>query len=231
MTRVKTHALIALSIVATAGCTSFSTVRSAEVRPGPGATLQASVASPPGDDAAWFWSFDCAARCDRSIPATDVVVDYGRRPPKGPAYTVGVGVAGVHPYAEAYLQLGSSRRLPFGVGGRVGLPVGSWTEHQLYGRLDLPLTARQRLLLNPGIFYHTGNSPNGANPGSFFGLVQGIGVELDAGGVSLRPAAAVVWGRAERRSHGQQYGPTTKVFGTASLGVSVHRPRVARAGP
>jgi hypothetical protein len=207
------------------GCTAFATVRSAEVRPGPAVTVQASYASPPGDDAAWFWAFDCAQQCDHAIPAVDVVVEYGRRRPGSVAYTLGFGVSGVHPYAEGYVQLGSSRRRPFGVGGRVGLPIQSWTEHQVYGRLDVPLTPGQRLLLNPGVFYHSGHSPNGANPGSFLGFVQGVGIELDMGTASIRPAAAVVWGRAERRSDGERFGPTTRVFGTASLAVSVHAAR------
>jgi hypothetical protein len=215
-------------IAALTSCTAFATVRSAEVRPGPGATVQASYASPPGDDAAWFWSFDCAHRCDHAIPAVDVVLEYGWRPPTGLAYTLGFGVSGVHPYLEAYVQLPASRRRPVGVGGRLGLPINSWNEHQIYGRLDVPLTPRQRILLNPAVFYHSGRSPSATNSGSFLGLVQGVGIEFDMGTASIRPAAALVWGRAERRSDGQQFGPTTRVFGTASLAVSVHR---ARAGP
>jgi hypothetical protein len=221
---------LGLSLGFLAGCTSFSTVRSAEVRPGPAMSVQASIASRPGDDAAWFWSLDCPERCDRAIPSVDLTLEHGRRPSSGVAYTLGLGLSGVHPYAEAYAQLGSSRRLPIGVGARVGNPFASWTQHQLYARVDVALTSRQRLLLNPALFYHSGRSPNGENPGSFLGLVQGVGVEFDMGTVSVRPAAALVWGRAERTSSGQRYGPTTKAFGTASLAVSVHRPRAGGTG-
>jgi hypothetical protein len=216
---------VGLCLAALTACTSFSTVRSAEVRPGPSVSVQASIASRPGDDAAWFWSYDCALQCDHSIPATDLMYEQGWRPSRGLAYTLGVGLSGVHPYAEAYVQFASARRLPIGLGARLGNPFATWTEHQIYGRVDLPITSRQRLLLNPALFYHAGNSPNGENPGSFLGFVQGVGVEFDLGAVSVRPAAAVVWGRAERTSYGQRYGPTTKAFGTASLALSVHRPR------
>jgi hypothetical protein len=219
----------AVVVTALTGCTAFATVRSAEVRPGPGATVQGSFASPPGDDAAWFWSFDCAQQCDHAIPAVDVVFEYGWRPPSGLAYTLGFGVSGVHPYIETYVQLPASRRRPLGVGGRLGLPINSWNEHQIYGRLDVPLTPRQRLLLNPGVFYIR------AVPRVLRILARSSGWSRESASSSTwarrrsgprRP----VWGRAERRSDGQQFGPTTRVFGTASLAVSVHRARAAIDG-
>ena len=129
-------------VLALAGCTSFSTVRSAAVRPGPAVSVQASVAAPPGDDAAWFWAYDCAQRCDRPIAAVEAAVERGWRPTTGPAFALAVGVSGVHPYADAYVQVGSSRRTPAGVGARIGNPFAGWREHQLYARLDVALSPR-----------------------------------------------------------------------------------------
>ena len=216
---------LGLCLAAVTGCTSFSTVRSAEVRPGRTMSVQASIAAPPGDDAAWFWSYDCAQGCDHAIPAVELSYEHGWQRSRGVGYSVGVGLSGVYAFAEAYVQLGSSRGRPVGVGARVGNPFVSWRQHQVYGRVDVPLAPGRRLLLNPGLFYHSGRSPNGENPGSFLGLVQGVGIEFDYGAMSIRPAAAIVWGRAERTSFGQRYGPTTRAFGTASLGVSLHGAR------
>lgn len=130
----------------------------------------------------------------------------------------------MHPYVDGYVQLAGGRR-PFGLGVRVGPPVTSWREHQLYARYDVPLGASTRLLLNPGVFLHEGRAPNGASPGSFLGFVQGAGVLLEGERVSWTPAIAVVAGRAQRNSYGRQYGPVPSVFATASLGVTFHRRR------
>jgi len=81
------------------------------------------------------------------------------------------------------------------------------------------------VLLNPSLFLHEGESPNGQNPGRFIGFVQGIGVLLEGARVSWTPALALVAGRAERSSYGVEYGPTTSVFGAASIGVTFHRRR------
>ena len=221
-----THAL-AFSLVAALGtsttaCTSFSTVRSAEISPGPSLGVQASASLPPGDDAGWFWSFDCAFNCNHAIVGGDVGVTYGWPGAKG-GFALGVGTAGTHPYIDAYAQL-STGRSPFGVGARLG-PFGNWREHQVYARYDVRFNDRSRLLLNPALFIHEGESPNGANPGKFVGFVQGVGILFEGRNVSWTPAVALVAGRAERTSSGQKFGPSTSVFGAASLGMTLHRDR------
>ena len=77
---VGTAALVAL---ATSACSSFSTVRSAEVMPGPSATLQASATTRTGDLTGWFWGGfeDCVTGCERAIVGGDVGLAYGW--PKG----------------------------------------------------------------------------------------------------------------------------------------------------
>lgn len=211
---------LVLALVASASaCTSFSTVRSAVVPPGPNLLVQASVASPPGDAAAWFWNYDCAQNCDRIIPSADILLSYGNVDSSKSNYALGVGVNGLFPYIDGYLQLRSGRS-PLGIGGRLGLPATSWTEHQLYMRVDRQLSEHTTLLWNPGIMYHTGNSPNGENPGRFLGFVQGVG--LTFGDADITPSVALVLGRTERSNYGVQVGPRWQAFATGAVSFSLH---------
>ncbi len=213
--------------VSLSGCTTFATVRSADVRPGPSVAFHAAASTPPGDVTGWFWAVDCVEACNYPVIGGDLGVTYGWRPTEGPgAVALTAGVSGVYPYVDGYVQLGSGRQ-PFGVGARIGPPVTSWREHQLYARYDVPLGASTRLLLNPGLFLHEGRAPNGASPGRFVGIVQGVGVQLEGSRISLTPAVAVVAGRAQRDSYGRRYGPEQTVFVTTSLGLTWHRERRA----
>jgi len=219
----------ALLLVVAAGCTSFATVRSAEVHPGPSLTLQASISTPPGDGPAWFWSYDCASACDHVIGGVDVAFAFGQT--ERTPFTWGAGVNGlVHPYVEGYVQAGRGER-PYGVGARLGVPLTGWAEHQLYGRYDVPLGNGQRLLLNPGLFYHGGHSPNGENPGHFVAVIQGVGLLLEGERTSVVPTLSIVAGRGNRESYGQEIGPFTSIFATASVNVSWHRRRVPVSEP
>jgi len=159
-----------------ANCASFATVRSAEVAPGASIVTQASLAGRPGDDAAWFFTLDCAANCDRPIASGDVVFAYGVNAGSDMPFTIGAGLNGTFPYVEGYAQLGRGT-IPFGIGARAGIPIG-WAMHELYGRVDIPLSQSARVLWNPGVVYLVGNSPNGENPGSLTALTQGVGVQL-----------------------------------------------------
>jgi hypothetical protein len=217
------HVLLLLAVGTSSACTSFGTVRSAEVHPGPALTLQGSISTPPGDGAAWFWSFDCASECDRAIGGFDAALAIGQtgRTP----FAVGAGLNGLeYPYLEGYVQVGSGAS-PYGVGARLGVPVTSWVQHQIYGRYDVRLANGRRLLLNPGLFYHGGNSPNGENPGHFLAFVQGVGVLLEGERTSVVPAVSVVAGRGEREGFGGEDGPFTSIFAAASVSISWHRRR------
>lgn len=223
--RTLTFVLSGIGPLLAGACTSFATVRSAEVLPGASVAVQGSASTQPGDAAAWFWSFDCADACNHPVIGGDMGVTYGWLPGGGArAFTVGVGTNGTHPYVDGYVQLGAGRQ-PFGLGARIGPPVTDWREHQIYGRYDVRVGGTTRLLLNPALFVHEGRSPNGENPGSFLGFVQGIGLLLEGERVSWTPAVALVAGRARRTSYGQQVGPVRSVFGAASLGVTFHRSR------
>lgn len=221
LTVARRSAIVALCASA-AGCTSFATVRSAEVSPGPSAVVQGSLASPPGDAAGWFWSLDCAQDCNHPIPGGDASFAYGHAGASRP-FTLGVGLNGVYPYLEGYVQLSRSERYPAGVGARVGIPMLSWHQHQLYARVDVPVARDVTVLWNPGIVYHTGNSPNGENPGRFLGLVQAVGVQAGSGPIRLVPSAGVVWGRASRESYGEAIGPESRFFGFGAVSLQFSR--------
>jgi hypothetical protein len=223
MIRIPAAALAAAT--AAGGCASFSTVRSAEVHRGASVTAQASLSTPPGDDAAWFWAFDCTSACDSRFLGGDVGVTYGlRRVP----VAVGVGLDPGGPYGDAYVQLGRGTN-PFGVGGRATLlPLtGRWRQDQLYGRYDVRLGATTRLLLNPALFVHHGRTASElpGSRGSFVAFVQGVGLLFEGERASLVPAVTLVAGRTRRTQLFTEIGPTRTVFATGSLGVTFHRKR------
>lgn len=179
---------------ACAACSSFSTVRSAVVHPGPSLMIHGSIASPPGDETAWFYAFNCASDCNEVLSGGDIGLSFSHVPEKGTPFTFGLGSNGLYPYAEGYWQIARSERRPFGVGARLGLSVWSWTQHQVYARFNRPSDEGSTFLWNPGIIYHTGNSPNGENRGSFLGLVQSFGWEFTGDGPALLPSLSVVFG-------------------------------------
>jgi hypothetical protein len=201
-------------------CTSLATVRSADVMPGLSATVQASTSTKPGDAIGWFFH-DCA-RCNSRIVSGDVGVTYGsRHGDETRPFAIGFGISGIYPYADGYLQLDTGPT-PSGVGVRVAY-LPRWVQSQLYGRFDLPVSDGTRLLLNPAIFVQTGTSPNHRNPGTFLAVVQGIGLLVESEYVSFTPGVAVI---AATGSHEGESG--ARVFGTASLAVTVHRRRLLR---
>jgi hypothetical protein len=231
-TRLASLTVLALGLAAT-GCTSFATVRSAQVHPGSSSTFQASITSPTGDGVGWFYGLDCSSDCSHSVAALDAAFTYGWAGEK--PYTLGFGVNGLlFPYVEAYTQLSGDSARAFGVGARLGVgqPVLGWGNHQVYARYDIPLAGGTRVLWNPGVFLHAGNSPNGANPGHFLALVQGVGVEHRRERSTIVPAVALIVGRGDRQSAAEEDdGPFTAVFGAASVSITFHRPRSAPRGP
>lgn len=174
-----------------AGCTSFATVRSAQVQPGGSFTVQGSLTTAPGDETGWFWSLDCAEDCSHPIASVDALYTYGsagERP-----YSLGAGVNGLYPYVEGYKQLNADSARAYGVGARVGIPAIGWTNHQLYGRYDIGLGDGQRLLWNPGVFLHAGSSPNGQSRGHFLAMVQAVGMEHRGARRTVVPRSRWSW--------------------------------------
>jgi hypothetical protein len=228
--RFASLAVLALGLAAT-GCTSFATVRSAQVHPGSSSTFQASTTSPTGDGVGWFYGLDCSSACSHSVTALDAAFTYGWAGEQ--PYTLGFGVNGLlFPYVEVYTQLRGDSARAFGVGARLGVPVLGWGSHQLYARYDIPLAGGTRVLWNPGLFLHAGNSTNGGNPGHFVALVQGVGVEHRRQRSTVVPAVALIVARGDRQSpSAEEDGPFTTVFGAASVSITFHRPRSAPRGP
>jgi hypothetical protein len=213
-----------LMVMLSAGCSTFATVRPAEVTPGPRFTVQATMTTMVPDEAAWFWSFDCASDCGRTVPAVGIEYMHGLVE-TGTPIEVGAGFAGVFPYARAYFQLGRGS-LPWGAGLELGMPLdNSWHEHRLFGRMDVPLKQNTRLLLNSSLFLHAGNSPNGQNPGSFVAFVPAAGVQLRGRRTEAIPSVALVVGRGTRESYGTQLEPFNAVFAIVSMSLTVHRAR------
>jgi hypothetical protein len=221
--------LLVGALLTLTACTSFSSVRSAEVYRGPALALQGTVTTAPGDDAAWFWGLDCSSDCNRVLASVDGGVAFGSTSGATP-FSVGAGVSGIlYPYLEGYAQLNRAGQNPWGAGVRIGVPVQSWTEHQLFARFDRPLGDGKRLLLNATLFLHTGNSPNGANPGHMLAFVPGVGVLFEGETMSFVPAISLGVGRGERRSVSlDEGGPFTTAFGTVSMSVVAHRKRAAK---
>lgn len=190
------------------GCTSFASVRSAEVSPGLRLDGGLSISTPPGEAAAWFWTFDCAIECDHSIVSPDLSVTYGPASRlAGKGYELGAGMSGLYPYFQGYIQLSSGAH-PFGLGVKLGVPAG-WREDAIFARYDLHLGGTTRLLFSPSLFRHHGNSPNGQNPGRFTAFIQAVGLETER---DLTPWLALVLGRAERESYGRSISGRTIFF-------------------
>ena len=187
-------------LFAAGGCASFAPVQSAQVTPGTRIDVGASLTSAPGEEAGWFWSLDCGASCDTPVFFPHLGMRLGRTPEDGSRpYEVGFGISGVMPYADGYIQMGDAP-YPYGFGLRVGT-LGHLLDVTFTGRLDVPLATGGRLVLNSSLYGLFGNSPNGANPGSFLAFVQGVGIQ-PAPGVMLSVSA--VAGTTHRESYGRE---------------------------
>jgi hypothetical protein len=217
----------AVALVAAASCTTFTSVRSAEVRPGPSFHAQASVASPVGDEAGWFYSYDCSSACNTAVAGADVDFATAFSTAGGRGSTIGIGTSGFYPSIEFYTELDSSRRHPFGLGGRLGLPLlGGWSEHRVYARVDVAnREGTRRFLWNPGVVLTTGSSPNGQERGSVMGLSNGFGLQLGDGPVAFVPSFSVVAARGGHSSYSHPATPEWSAFATAGLGVTFRRSR------
>lgn len=209
------------ALVASAACTPFAAVQPAAVEPGLQVSFQAALTSPPGDDIGWFYSFDCEFECNHAIIAPDIGVHLAVDGENGPPVSIGGGIAGTYPYAEIYTQLGDSPDRPWGIGGRLGIPLMEWTEHRLYARFERP-TGDRSLILNPTLYVLSGNSPNGQNPGTFLAFVQGVGLVDRRQRTTIIPALAAGVGRGWRDSYGEELGPFNTFFATASVSIIVH---------
>ena len=182
------------------------------------------MTSDVGPDVGWFFGDECSP-CEGAMPGTDIGLHYGHAPagPDRKAFTIGLGVNGVWPYAEAYMQLRRSSAAPFGLGLRLG-GISNWRQGQIYGRVDRRLSPGRTLLWNPGVFYHGGRSPNGQNPGRVWALVNGFGLELAKGFVAFTPSVSLVAAHGEHSTFSTAPTSGARVFGTAGAALTLRRP-------
>lgn len=116
---------VVLLAAACAACSSFSTVRSAVVHPGPSLMIHGSIASPPGDETAWFYAFNCASDCNEVFSGGDIGLSFSHVPEKGTPFTFGLGSNGLYPYAEGYWQIARSERVPSALARDLACPCGA----------------------------------------------------------------------------------------------------------
>jgi len=225
MTLLK-HSVSAVILgVAAAGCSSFAMTRSAVVHPGPQLSAQYSKSTSPGADAGWFWGDECNP-CNGDVVGIDANAGWAWRDQTRAVFALTVGLNGVYPYVETYRQAATAPgKRPFGFGARIGVPLGPWSEHQVYSRIDFPLSPSTTLLWNPGAMLHIRNRPDEQNGGHFIGLLQGFGLQWEKGVVSVVPAATWILGRTERNTGRTKIGPSWKGFATMSLGLHLHSMR------
>lgn len=222
--RTLARRLVRLAAAATlTGCTTFGAPRSARVTPGFATAFQATLTTPVGDEPGWFWSFDCASSCNHSIVAPEIAFSWGVVDPGSVPADLTVGLSGTYPFFDGYFQIGRGRR-PWGAGARLA-STGDWHEFQLYGRYDVPAGDNETVLWNPALFVITGNSPNGANPGSLVAMVQTLGVEARGDRFTAAPGVSIVLGRGSRRSYGLEIGPFNAFFATISVRLTHRRRR------
>lgn len=197
---------VVLVIVAGSACTTFVPVRPGAAQDGTSVHIRMTMATPPGDDAAWFWSFWCAHECDRAVGGVEVDAGHGTGGGQDTGWEFGGGFSGVFPYLRGHVELNGGER-SVGVGGRFTLPVPNWRQDMAYVAYDLSSSdSKTEAYGTTTLFRHGGHSPNGVQRGSFWAIAQGFGFAIDG----FRPELALVIGRTRRGALG---GPTAFGYG------------------
>lgn len=224
--RCLTRSLLPLVVAVLSGCASFAQVRSADVQPGTTIDLGMSVATPPGEAAAWFWNLDCGAVCDGMLFFPNFGVRLGLQPEGGTRpYELGFGVSGIMPYVDAYVQLADGPR-PFGLGARVAT-MGAVSDLTLTGRYDLALRTGTRVLFNSSAYVLHGDSPNGQTPGNFYAFIQGVGLQPIP---DVFLSLSLVAGHTDRRSYQTRTTGNT-AFVVAGVSLPIFSTRGSRHPP
>lgn len=217
--RLLTTLAVSVAAAVAGACTSFADVRSAEVSPGLGFSTGVTLATPPGDDAAWFWALDCDAACNQWLlsPAASLTVGVGSAD-GAPAYEIGLGTSGIYPHVEGYVQIRQGSR-PLGVGVKVGVSRWAWYQDAVFLRYDVPLRDGYRLLFVPTLLRHAGS--NDTTRGSFTALAAGFGLDRRTGGASWTLSVVPVVGATRRKSQGLAPAPTSVESQTGFVAVSL----------
>jgi hypothetical protein len=225
LSRALAGVALAACLLLNTGCATLANVRSATVDQGSSFRTQVSVSKHPGPVAGWFWSFDCDNLCPgETPPGMDVSYTHGWGPSVDRLpISLSVGVASFLPYVDGYVQLSESKTHPSGIGARVSASGSRWVQTNVYGRADLPVGDNFRLMWNPGIVALSASSPDGIGKGSFFGMTQGVGLQMGAGSVLFTPSVAGVLGVANRTNYSRTLGPETNLIWTAGVAIEFRR--------
>ena len=113
-------------------------------------------------------------------------------------------VSGVSPYVDGYVQLGR-RPAAIRLGARLGLPALGWHDHQVYARYDIPVTRSRACSSTSGCVLTRGTPRTDASTGSFLGVVQGVGLQIE-GTSSMDAAWRVVAAAHDATSYGSETG-------------------------
>ncbi|RMG36811.1 MAG: hypothetical protein D6732_07685 [Methanobacteriota archaeon] len=203
------------------GCAPFSAIGTAEVDKGFSLQIQSGVTVPPSQETYWFYDYlsDCPLCDANSIFLAQIGSRYGFKP-----LSLGLFVSGDGIQAEIYRQLHDGGKVDYGIGGRIGLPLLiEWYSHQIFFRYDLRLKKKLKLLLNPTLYYHTGESPNGANQGSLLFLTPSIGLALESKHVTLFPNVSLIMGKGNLNRRSEPERKFNDIFFSFSLGLSFHK--------
>lgn len=188
-----------LAAVLLASCTTFASVRPAQVLPGRSVVIQAAASAPPGELPGWIWSFDCADGCNRSVPGLEIGYAHGVSDSTHAWYVEGGIALPVTPYIEAYRQVGDRSR-PRGIGARVGVPTAGWGEYRVFYRTD----PRPHLTANSHLVVASGRSPNRENSATFMALIQSVGLMRKGTTSGFIPAFSFGITRTTRNRYGEQ---------------------------
>ena len=200
-------------------CASFSPMRPANVKQGISFRAKGGLSNPPGRETYWFFDFggDCPLCSSKPIAISEIGLNYGFKP-----YSLGVLMNGLVPQLELYRQLHDGDKSDYGLGGRLGIPIG-WHSHQLFFVYDRMLNDYLKLIFNPALFYHTGQSSNGANTGSLLFFTPGIGLTIESKYMTFLPGISFIAGRGKLSLSGEPIRRFSDFFMTFSLAITIHK--------
>lgn len=210
-----------LLLPALASASSLTSTRPAQVNTGFAFHLTGGVTSPVHGDTYWFYDLagDNSHPDSSPLPLAEAGVTLGDR-----RVHLGLFARSPCPQVEVYGQLYDGKKVDVGVGARAGIPVFGWAAHQAFLRSDYQLRRNIKLLVDPGVYYHTGKSPNGETKGSLLFFTQSVGLAFTTRRVTFTPSLSLVTGSGDikRWASGSEHHRDT--FAAVSISVSFHRP-------
>ncbi|RMD94554.1 MAG: hypothetical protein D6814_14365 [Calditrichaeota bacterium] len=222
----KIIAFLANGLFFITGCASFAPMRSAQVAPGFSGDVKLGMTSSLSKEAYWLYDAgsDCPLCDSKPIAVSEVAFRYGIKKPGARGIQLGLVGNDMDAQLEFFSEVRQRPAWKLGGGLRLGLPlVASWASHQLFVVYERRLGENSTFCYAPGIYYHTGHSPNCMNHGSLFLLSQGLGLEFSTGLVSLTPAVTISVGNATVNIADEGQSSSMDVILAGSVSISLHR--------